>query len=202
MLTDLHVKNMALIEEAEVTFGPGLNILTGETGAGKSILIGSISLALGQKMTRGILRKGADEGMAELVFQVENPSVLNKLEEMDVKTEDGLLILSRKFSETRSLSRINGEACTLAKMKEVSSLLLDIHGQHEHQSLLYKDKQLAILDEYGAEEMIPQRTRVEEAYKAYRKLKKIWMLILWMRKNSRERKISSGSKWMKSKRPL
>lgn len=172
MLTDLHVKNMALIDEAEVSFGPGLNILTGETGAGKSILIGSISLALGQKMAKGILRKGAEEGMAELVFQVENPAVLKKLEEMDVKTEDGLLILTRKFSESRSLSRINGEACTLAKMKEVSQLLLDIHGQHEHQSLLYKDRQLAILDDYSAGEILPQRAKVEEAYHAYHKVKK------------------------------
>lgn len=172
MLTDLHVKNIALIDEAEVSFGPGLNILTGETGAGKSILIGSISLALGQKMAKGTLRKGAEEGMAELVFQVENPSVLKKLEDMDIKTEDGLLILTRKFSENRSLSKINGEACTLAKMKEVSQMLLDIHGQHEHQSLLYKDRQLAILDEYGAQEIIPDRDRLEEAYRDYRRVKK------------------------------
>ena len=85
MLTNLHVKNLALIDEAEVAFGPGLNILTGETGAGKSILIGSINLALGKKMTREVVREGASSCLVELVFQIENPQILSSLKAMDVE---------------------------------------------------------------------------------------------------------------------
>ena len=172
MITNLHVKNLALIDEADVSFRPGLNILTGETGAGKSILLGSINLALGQKMTSDMIRSGADHALVELVFEIENEQVLQKLREMDIDAEDGLLILSRKVQEGRSLCRLNGETCTAAKLREISSLLLDIHGQHEHQSLLYPDRQLAILDAYGKEQLEKPLVRMEAAWSSWKDAQK------------------------------
>ena len=153
MITNLHVKNLALIDEADVSFRPGLNILTGETGAGKSILLGSIDLALGKKMSSDMIRSGADHALVELVFEIDRPDILEKLKELDVDTEEGVLVLSRKVEEGRSLCRLNGETCTASRLREISSLLLDIHGQHEHQSLLYPERQLEILDAYGKEKL-------------------------------------------------
>ena len=169
MLVHLHVKNLALIEEAEVEFGPGLNILTGETGAGKSILLGSMQLILGGKTSRNMIRENADYALVELLFQVENPKVLKKLEALDLYPEEGQILLSRKIMEGRSISKINGETCTVGQMKAAAACLLDIHGQHEHQSLLYRDKQLEILDSYGRERIFPQKALVEEKYRQYRK---------------------------------
>ena len=154
MLTNLHVKNLALIDEAEVEFGPGLNILTGETGAGKSILIGSINAALGKKISREMIRTGETSALVELVFETENPHVLELLKEMDLEAEEGQVIISRKITGSRSVCRINGEACNISQVKALASLLLDIHGQHEHQSLLYPDRQIAILE--------PRRPRQKE----------------------------------------
>lgn len=169
MLVHLHVKNLALIEEAEVEFGPGLNILTGETGAGKSILLGSMQLILGGKTSRNMIRENADYALVELLFQLENPRVLKKLEDLDLYPEEGQILLSRKIMDGRSISKINGETCTVGQMKAAAACLLDIHGQHEHQSLLYRDKQLEILDSYGRTQIFPQKTLVEEAYRQYRK---------------------------------
>ena len=169
MLVHLHVKNLALIEEAEVEFGPGLNILTGETGAGKSILLGSMQLILGGKTSRNMIRENADYALVELLFQVENPKALKKLEALDLYPEEGQILLSRKIMDGRSISKINGETCTVGQMKAAAACLLDIHGQHEHQSLLYRDKQLEILDSYGRERIFPQKALVEEKYRQYRK---------------------------------
>lgn len=169
MLVHLHVKNLALIEEAEVEFGPGLNILTGETGAGKSILLGSMQLILGGKTSRNMIRENADYALVELLFQLENPRVLKKLEDLDLYPEEGQILLSRKIMDGRSISKINGETCTVGQMKAAAACLLDIHGQHEHQSLLYRDKQLEILDSYGRAQIFPQKTLVEEACRQYRK---------------------------------
>lgn len=169
MLVHLHVKNLALIEEAEVEFGTGLNILTGETGAGKSILLGSMQLILGGKTSRNMIRENADYAFVELLFQVENPKVLKKLESLDIYPEEGQILLSRKIMDGRSISKINGETCTVGQMKAVAACLLDIHGQHEHQSLLYRDKQLEILDSYGRERIFPQKVLVEEEYRQYKK---------------------------------
>lgn len=169
MLVHLHVKNLALIEEAEVEFGPGLNILTGETGAGKSILLGSMQLILGGKTSRNMIRENADYALVELLFQLENPRVLKKLEDLELYPEEGQILLSRKIMDGRSISKINGETCTVGQMKAAAVCLLDIHGQHEHQSLLYRDKQLEILDSYGRAQIFPQKTLVEEAYRQYRK---------------------------------
>ena len=170
MLVHLHVKNLALIEEAEVDFEEGLNILTGETGAGKSILIGSVNLALGQKMSREMIREGADYAYVELVFQV-NPDTEEKLKKLEVFPEEGQVIISRRFTENRSISKINGETTTVSGIRKISELLLDIHGQHEHQSLLYADTQMEILDAYGQAEIENEKQKVKELYKEYRSIK-------------------------------
>lgn len=146
MLQFLHVKNLALIEEAEVDFTPGLNILTGETGAGKSIIIGSISLALGEKVPKELLREGEDS-LVELVFTVDEENEA-RLKELEIVSEDGTVILTRKIVNGHSTARINSETVTASKLKEAAALLIDIHGQHEHQSLLKKSRHLAILDSY------------------------------------------------------
>ena len=151
MLTHVHVKNMALIDEAEVEFGPGLNVLTGETGAGKSILIGSVGMALGKKTSREVIREGADFAQAELVFEVEDARTVKELEKIGIEPEDRQIIISRKLQGNRSICKINGEICTAAQVRKAAGFLLDIHGQHEHQSLLYADRQLAYLDAYGRE---------------------------------------------------
>lgn len=172
MLAHLHVKNLALIEEIEVEFGPGLNILTGETGAGKSILLGSMQLILGAKTSKNMIRENAPYALVELLFQVENERAKEALKVLDIYPEDGQVLLSRKIMEGRSINKINGETSTVSQMKAAASCLLDIHGQHEHQSLLYQDKQLAILDIYGKEGIFPAKEKVHQAYQEYSKCKR------------------------------
>ena len=172
MLQNLHVKNLALIDEIEVEFKDGLNILTGETGAGKSIILGSISLALGGRYTKDILRQGAEYGFVELTFLVENESQQKKLKEMDIYPEEGMVTLSRRLMAGRSVSRINGETVQMGLLKEVSSILIDIHGQHEHQSLLYKKNHLGIVDAFAREYLAEDKKKAAQAYKAYKACEK------------------------------
>ncbi len=189
MLLSLHVKNLALIRESEVEFGPGLNILTGETGAGKSILLGSVQLALGSKMSRNMIRENADYGLVELLFSIDDPRVEAKLSEMEVYAEEGTVLLSRRVTENRSVCRINGETCTMARMKQAASYLLDIHGQHEHQSLLYKSKQLEILDSFGKERIVDAREVVSNLFHSYTDIKR-QLSLQSMNEEQRKREIS------------
>lgn len=163
---------MALIRELEMDFGKGLNILTGETGAGKSILIGSINVALGMQSFKGFAREGADTALVELVFSVEDDALRRKIEALELSVEDGQVILSRRLSGTRSISKVNGETVPLSVVRELVSLLIDIHGQHEHQSLLYKKNHLRILDEFAREELGAYKEKNAELYAQYAALKK------------------------------
>ena len=165
MLLELHVRNLALIERADVEFGEGLNILTGETGSGKSIFMGSVNMALGGKVPRDMVRKGAEYAYIELIFSVDEEKG-KILRQMGVTPdEDGILIISRKIMPSRSVSRINDETVTLGRLREITGLLLDIHGQHEHQSLLYRSKHLEILDCFaGVEKM---KKQLAEEYRRY-----------------------------------
>lgn len=173
MLQSLHVKNLALLEETEVEFGPGLNILTGETGAGKSLLLGSVNLALGGKFEKEMLRKGAESALVELIFSQQDEKVREKLLSFEIEPEaDGTIIISRKLQVGRSVCRINGETVTAKQVKELAEVLLDIHGQHEHQSLLNKKKHMEILDAYCGEEYDSIAEAVENAYKQCRELRK------------------------------
>lgn len=168
MLQRLYVKNLALIDEIEVELKDGLNILTGETGAGKSIILGSVNLALGARYSKDMLRKGAEYGFVELNFQIENAKQLHRLKELDIYPEDGMVVLSRRLMEGRSVSRINGETVTMTLLKEVASVLIDIHGQHEHQSLLYKKNHLAIVDAFAKDEISELKKKITENYREYR----------------------------------
>ena len=173
MLDRLMVKDLALIEKSVVEFGPGLNILTGETGAGKSILLGSIQLALGQKANKDMIRHGSEQALIELSFSLEEEkeAALKELEE-DLEIEEGSLIIRRKISEKKSENRVNDLSVTLAKLREISGELLDLHGQHEHHSLLKEGAHLAILDSFMARRGGRILSEVKEAYENYREKKK------------------------------
>ncbi len=167
MLLSLHVKNLALIDETEVAFGEGLNILSGETGAGKSIIIGSVNLALGGKADKDMIRDGAEYALAELVFQVDEQQK-EQIEAMDLTPEEeNIFIIQRKIQPTRSVCKVNGETVTAKQLKELAGILIDIHGQHEHQSLLNKKKHLEILDSYAEESVTSIKETLRQDYKQY-----------------------------------
>ncbi len=173
MLISLHVKNLALIEETEVNFKEGLNILSGETGAGKSILIGSINLALGARADKDMIRNGAEYALVELVFQLSDSSVIEAVRALELPIEEnGIIIIQRKIQPSRSLCKICGENATTKQIKALSELLIDIHGQHEHQSLLYKKNHLEILDAFAGEELSVLKNSIREKHQRYSKLKK------------------------------
>ena len=171
MLQHLYVKNLALIDEIEVEFQKGLNILTGETGAGKSIILGSINLALGGRYSSDILRNEEEPAYVELTFRVENETQIKLLKSMDIFPEDGMVVLGRKMIGKRSVSKINGETVSATELKEAAEILIDIHGQHEHQSLLYKKNHLSILDTFAKEKIQFCKEATAEAYKAYKACK-------------------------------
>lgn len=172
MLQNLHVKNLALIQEADVYFGDGLHILTGETGAGKSIILGSVNIALGQKVPKDMLRQDADYALVELVFSMgEKERELLAKAGMDAGEEDSLII-SRRITGGRSTVKINGETVTLHTLQQITSHLIDIHGQHDHQSLLYKKKHLEILDQSGKEAIKAQHEKVQSLYREWKACEK------------------------------
>ena len=163
MLIELHIKNLALIKKADIYFKEGLSVLSGETGAGKSILIDSINLALGAKANKDIIRIGESEGFVELIFTLDEKRK-EKLKELDISFEDNLLILTRKISSTRSVCRINDETVTLAKMRQITDTLIDIHGQHEHQSLLSAGNNLSLLDSFCPNEIMELKNNLSKDY--------------------------------------
>lgn len=173
MLISLHVKNLALIQETEVNFAEGLNILSGETGAGKSIIIGSINLALGARADKDMIRNGAEYALVELVFQVTDQELLEQIHELEIPVEeDGIIIIQRKIQPNRSICKIGGETATTRQLKELSELLIDIHGQHEHQSLLYKKNHMEILDSFAGEELARLKQDLKQKYHTYTALQK------------------------------
>ena len=171
MLLSLHVKNMALIREEEIGFGKGLNILTGETGAGKSIIIGSITTALGGTGFRSFVPEGEDVSLVELIFETGDEEVLSMLRERQIDTQDGVLVLARKYQNGRTINRINGESVPASLLKETAARLIDIHGQHEHQSLLKSAAHLALLDKYAREELGGSLEECRQLYRQYKEQK-------------------------------
>ena len=154
MLYSLHVKNLALIKEQEIEFSKGLNILTGETGAGKSVIIGSVNLALGAKADPSLIRTGEEYALVELVFGVENDLQRKQLEELEIPVEDdGTLVIQRKIMQGRSTSKVSGETVTAKQLKNISNILINIHGQNDHQELLHKKKHIEILDNYCMDDL-------------------------------------------------
>ncbi len=172
MLINLHVKNLALIEEVDVDFTNGLIVLTGETGAGKSLILGSVNIASGNKAAKDVIRTGADFSIVELTFLV-NDEIIKKIKNMDIFVgEDNTVTVTRKISESRSVSKINGETVNINTLKQIMGMLIDIHGQHDHQSLLYPGKHLEILDKYAKEDIRKDKEDLKELYKSYSELKK------------------------------
>lgn len=172
MLINLHVKNLALIEEVDVDFTNGLIVLTGETGAGKSLILGSVNIALGNKVSKDVIRTGADFSIVELTFLV-NDEIIEKIKNMDIFVgEDNTVTVTRKISESRSVSKINGETVNINTLKQIMGMLIDIYGQHDHQSLLYPGKHLEILDNFAKEEIREDKEELKELYRSYSQLKK------------------------------
>lgn len=170
MLLNLHVKNLALIEEVDVDFEKGLIVLTGETGAGKSLILGSVNIALGNKASKDMIRKGTDYSLVELTFSV-SENCAKQLKKYDIyMEEDNIVTVTRKISEGRSISKINGETVNIKTLKNVMSLLIDIHGQHDHQSLLYTKNHLDILDKFAKDSILELREKIKEEYSKYTKL--------------------------------
>ncbi|MGN0329945.1 MAG: DNA repair protein RecN [Kineothrix sp.] len=167
MLESLHVKNLALIDEEEVVFREGLNILTGETGAGKSVIIGSVSLALGGRADKELIRTGADYALIELVFSL-NECQAERLKELDFfPEEDGTFVLQRKIMPARSVCKACGETVGARQLQRIAEVLIDIHGQHEHQTLLDKKKQKEILDDYAGAGAAGIKKEIKESYREY-----------------------------------
>lgn len=170
MLLNLHVKNLALIEEVDVDFEKGLIVLTGETGAGKSLILGSVNIALGNKASKDMIRKGTDYSLVELSFSV-SENCAKQLKKYDIyMEEDNIVTVTRKISEGRSISKINGETVNIKTLKNVMSLLIDIHGQHDHQSLLYTKNHLDILDKFAKDSILELKEQIKEEYSKYIKL--------------------------------
>ena len=172
MLLNLHVKNMALIKEAEVDFSSGLNILTGETGAGKSIIIGSVNIALGTGAFRDYVPEGTDDALVELVFETESEKAFLLLEQAGIQAQDHQIVLARKYHNGKSISRVNGESVPLKFVRELAGTLIDIHGQHEHQSLLYPAYHLQLLDRWCAAQLKDLPEKCREAYQEWTGYKK------------------------------
>jgi len=189
MLTSLHVKNLALIDETEVTFGSGLNILSGETGAGKSIIIGSVNLALGAKADKDMIRTGAEYALVELVFTTDD-TLRKQIMELELPVEeDGSVIIQRKIMPQKSVLKICGETVTAKQMKDLADLLIDIHGQHQHQSLLNKKKHLEILDDFSGEKLFRLKSEIKVHYQKYHEYQKEYETTQ-LDENARTREIS------------
>ncbi|MEE3493508.1 MAG: AAA family ATPase, partial [Butyrivibrio sp.] len=173
MLYSLHVKNLALIKEQEIEFSKGLNILTGETGAGKSVVIGSVNLALGAKADPSLIRTGEEYALVELVFGVENDHQRKLLEELEIPVEeDGTLVIQRKIMQGRSVSKVSGETVTAKQLKDISNILINIHGQNDHQELLHKKKHIEILDNYCMDDLSGLFELLSDEYARLKELEK------------------------------
>ena len=174
MLLNLHIKNIALIDDIDIGFEDGLNILTGETGAGKSIIIGSLGICLGERFNKELLRNDEEDGLIELIFEVDREDIKDRLLEMEIyPDEDNQLLISRRVNKSgRTINRINDMAVTQTKIKETAGLLIDLHAQHEQQTLLKKNKHLEILDKFGNEEIAVCKSEVASLYTQYQDIRK------------------------------
>lgn len=173
MLSTLHVKNFALIDEAFVKFSDGLNVLTGETGAGKSIILGSLNLAFGGKADKDSIRQGSEFALVEITFKIESDFEREVLKEYDIYPEDGEILIQRKILPAKSVFKINGETVTATVVKEITNYLIDVYGQHDYQFLLKPQKHIEIIDSFAEKELSPLLDIYKKEYERYNELKKI-----------------------------
>ncbi|MEN6357925.1 MAG: DNA repair protein RecN [Armatimonadota bacterium] len=166
MLIELHIQNFALIDDLRLEVAPGFNALTGETGAGKSIIVDAMGAALGERTGSEVVRTGTEKAFVEAVFSVsDNPAAISAASEYGFEPEDGLLILSREIAQGgRSQCRINGRPATASVLKDITSHLIDIHGQHEHQSLLSVPTHIDIYDNWCGEDAINLKDQAQEIF--------------------------------------
>lgn len=168
MLLNVHIKNIALIDDANVNFTDNLNILTGETGAGKSIIMGALKIGMGDKLPKDIVREPDKEGFCQLLFLVDDPQVIEQIRDLGVEpSEDGEILITRRINNSRTINTINDMAVTAAKLREVSALLIDMHTQHQQQTLLKKAEHMKLLDKYGRASIDPLKQKVAEYHREY-----------------------------------
>lgn len=173
MLQNMHIKNIALIDEIDINFEEGLNILTGETGAGKSIIIGSLGICLGGRFHKELLRDEEKDGLVELLFSLDSDHIRETLKELGVSYEDDELLISRRLTQSgRTINRVNDMTVTTSQLREIASVLIDLHAQHEQQTLRKADKHLAILDQFGGKELEEQKNKVRNLYAVYSDIRK------------------------------
>ncbi|OEG62052.1 DNA replication and repair protein RecN [Halanaerobium congolense] len=174
MLSDLQVKNFALINQVNINFKKGLNILSGETGAGKSIIIGALDLLLGARANTDVIRSGKEAAYISAFFQPEELTIINKiLTEAGIEKEDSGILIAREIRENgRNRTLINGQLATLKIVKKISRYLIDIHGQHEHQLLLDPGSHLMILDAFIGQEIQPLKNNIKSLYQELNKVQK------------------------------
>lgn len=170
MLQNIHVKNIALIKEIDIDFSDGLNVVTGETGAGKSLILGSVAMGVGLNSSKEIVTEGESEALIELTFSVHSKEVKKILKDNDIELDDDIIILQRKINKNRITNRINFQSVSLSLLKEVGAKLIQIHGQHDNQLLLNKKEHTRLLDCYGGIELI---ALLDEYRIGYNKLSKI-----------------------------
>lgn len=173
MLARLHIENIALIDRLDLELLAGFNVLTGETGAGKSIIIDSVNLVLGERADRELIKSGQEKARVEALFELPKALLEARFSDFDIDPEEEQLILSRELSiNGKNVCRINGRLSSLAALKEIADSLVDIHGQHEHQQLFKASSHLLFLDAYGGRALLNQKEIVGKAYHNWRKLKK------------------------------
>lgn len=174
MLLNMHINNIVLIDDIDICFGDNLNIMTGETGAGKSIIIGSLGICLGGKFSKELLRNDEKDGIVELSFLIDNDNIKKQLEDIEIyPDENNELIIARRLNQAgRTINRINDNTVTTAKLKEAAQILINLHAQHEQQTLLKASKHLEIVDRYGKEKIQAQKETVKALYEAYTDIKK------------------------------
>ncbi len=180
MLEHLHIKNVALITESEIDFEPGLNILSGETGAGKSMVIDSLNFALGERIGGNFVRKGEKSAVVEALFTVRDDTILKKLEQNGIKLEeDGTVLLTRTMNQSgKTICRINGSTVTVSMMRECAEGLMDIHGQHSHQSLLNTARHIQILDRFCGKKLEEEKQSFQTTYKKLKEIEKDLMQLM------------------------
>lgn len=171
MLLELFIKNIALAQEVRVTFDKNLNILTGETGSGKSMIIDALGLCLGKRGDRSMIRKGEDKAIVEGIFSIESPQVIKLLEENGIEAEDNLIITRELYLDGKNINRINGRNVNLTTLKEITSSFIDIHGQNEQSTLYQRENHIKMIDDYGKEELAPVKKEYQDIYFELKKLK-------------------------------
>jgi DNA repair protein RecN (Recombination protein N) len=170
LLAELSIKNFAIIESLSVTFTKGLTVLTGETGAGKSIIIDAIHLLVGSRGSAEFVRHGEERAEIEGLFQLDDSKhpVIAKALEFGIEIEEGMVILRRDISQSgKSICRVNGKLVTISTLREIGSTLVDIHGQHEHQELMDESRHLALLDQFGADDIFPTQGEYYQVFRRY-----------------------------------